>query len=105
MRWARDVAFPKLVELVELNKYAEGMDLAEQIQQVLPDDPKLKKLLPEMSRLYRVETVPPGAHRRGEAVRRSRRRVAFAGDDARSPPSGSPSGSTSGASPCPGTRR
>jgi eukaryotic-like serine/threonine-protein kinase len=61
VRWARDVAFPKLVELVELNKYPEAMALAEQIQQVLPDDPKLKKLLPEMSRLYRVETVPPGA--------------------------------------------
>ena len=61
VRWARDVAFPKLVELVELNKYAEGMALAEQIQRVLPDDPKLKKLLPEMSRLYRVETSPPGA--------------------------------------------
>ena len=61
VRWARDVAFPKLLELVELNKYAEGMDLARQIQQVLPEDPKLKKLLPDISRLYRVETVPPGA--------------------------------------------
>ncbi len=59
VRWARDVAFPKLVELVELNKYPEAMALAEQIQQVLPDDPKLKKLLPEMSRLYRVETARP----------------------------------------------
>ncbi|MGZ6131550.1 MAG: protein kinase domain-containing protein [Myxococcaceae bacterium] len=61
VRWARDVAFPKLVELVELNKYAEGMALAGQIQQILPDDPKLKKLLPEMSRLYRVESSPSGA--------------------------------------------
>ncbi len=61
VRWARDVAFPKLVELVELNKYPEAMALAEQLQDILPGDPKLKKLLPEMSRLYTVETSPPGA--------------------------------------------
>ena len=53
--------FPKLVELVELNKYSEAMALAQQMQQVLPDDPKLRKLLPEFSRLYNVETSPPGA--------------------------------------------
>ena len=61
VRWARDVAMPKLGDLVELNKYPEAMELAEQVQEVLPDDPKLKKLLPEMSRLFTVETTPPGA--------------------------------------------
>ena len=61
MRWARDVALPKVVELVELSKYPEAMALAEQVQAVLPGDPKLGKLLPEMSRLYSVETTPPGA--------------------------------------------
>ena len=61
IRWARDVAFPKLVELAELNKYPEAMSLAVQVQAVLPDDPKLKKLLPEISRLFSVETTPPGA--------------------------------------------
>jgi eukaryotic-like serine/threonine-protein kinase len=61
VRWARDVGFPRVVELVELNKYPEAMALAEQVQAVLPDDPKLRKLLPEMSRLYSVETTPPGA--------------------------------------------
>jgi eukaryotic-like serine/threonine-protein kinase len=61
VRWAHDVAFPRLVELVELNKYSEAMALALQVQQVLPDDPKLRKLLPEFSRLYNLETSPPGA--------------------------------------------
>jgi eukaryotic-like serine/threonine-protein kinase len=61
VRWARDVALPKVAELVELNKYPEAMALAEQVQAVLPDDPKLRKLLPDMSRLYSVETTPPGA--------------------------------------------
>jgi len=61
VRWARDFALPKVAELVELNKYPEAMALAEQVQAVLPDDPKLKKLLPEMSRLVTVETTPPGA--------------------------------------------
>ncbi len=61
VRWARDVGFPRAVELVELNKYPEAMAVAEQIQAILPDDPKLRKLLPEMSRLYSVETTPPGA--------------------------------------------
>jgi formylglycine-generating enzyme required for sulfatase activity/dienelactone hydrolase len=61
VRWARDVGFPRVVELVELSKYPEAMAVAEKIQAVLPEDPKLRKLLPEMSRLYSVETTPPGA--------------------------------------------
>ena len=61
VRWARDVAFPRLSELIELNRYPEAMALAEEVQQVLPDDPKLRKLFPDFSRLYGVETTPPGA--------------------------------------------
>jgi len=61
VRWARDVALPRVAELVELNKYPEAMALAEQVQAVLPEDPKLRKLLPEMSRLVSVETTPAGA--------------------------------------------
>ena len=61
VRWARDIALPRVAELVELNKYPEAMALAEQVQAVLPADPKLKKLLPEMSRLVTVETTPSGA--------------------------------------------
>jgi len=61
VRWARDVTFPKLVELVELNKYPEAMVLAEQLQQVIPEDARLQKLLPDMSRVFNVETTPPEA--------------------------------------------
>ena len=60
-RWARDVAMPKLVELVELNKYPEAMALAEQVQQVIPGDARLQKMLPDMSRAFNVDTNPPGA--------------------------------------------
>jgi formylglycine-generating enzyme required for sulfatase activity/dienelactone hydrolase/tRNA A-37 threonylcarbamoyl transferase component Bud32 len=61
VRWARDVALPKLVELADLNKYPEATALAEQIQGILPDEPRLRKLLPEVSRLITVETTPSGA--------------------------------------------
>lgn len=60
-RWARDEALPKISELVDLNRYSEALELATQVQQILPTDPKLQKLLPEMSRLFSVETTPPGA--------------------------------------------
>ena len=61
VRWARDEGLTKLAELVELNRYADALALAEQLQTVIPADVRLQKLLPEMSRVFNVETSPPGA--------------------------------------------
>jgi formylglycine-generating enzyme required for sulfatase activity/dienelactone hydrolase/tRNA A-37 threonylcarbamoyl transferase component Bud32 len=61
LRWARDEGIPKLAELVELNRYTDALALAEELQKVIPGDARLQKMLPEMSRVFNVETTPAGA--------------------------------------------
>jgi formylglycine-generating enzyme required for sulfatase activity/dienelactone hydrolase/tRNA A-37 threonylcarbamoyl transferase component Bud32 len=61
IRWARDEALPQVAELVELNRYPEAVGLAEKVEQVVPRNPRLLKLWPEMARLFTVETSPEGA--------------------------------------------
>ncbi|TMA28552.1 MAG: hypothetical protein E6J78_05390 [Deltaproteobacteria bacterium] len=61
MRWARRQAIPQIAELVEKNRYPDAFALAEKVEQMMPGDPMLDKLWPEMSRQMRVETDPPGA--------------------------------------------
>ncbi|HXX32770.1 MAG TPA: bifunctional serine/threonine-protein kinase/formylglycine-generating enzyme family protein [Myxococcaceae bacterium] len=61
IRWAVDEALPQVAELVELNRYPAAVALAEKVEQVVPRDPRLLKLWPEMSRLFTVETAPEGA--------------------------------------------
>src|SRR5216684_439498 len=52
---------PQIADLVERGRYADGFRLAEQAEQVIPEDPQLLKLWPELSREIRIETTPPGA--------------------------------------------
>jgi hypothetical protein len=61
IRGAVDEALPQVAELVELNKYPAAVALAGKVEQVVPMDPRLLKLWPEMSRLFAVETSPAGA--------------------------------------------
>jgi len=61
VRWALQDALPRVVELADRSRYAEAFALAEQIAQVVPEDRRLAKLWPELSRLYTIETSPPGA--------------------------------------------
>jgi formylglycine-generating enzyme required for sulfatase activity/dienelactone hydrolase/tRNA A-37 threonylcarbamoyl transferase component Bud32 len=61
VRWARDEALPQIAELVELSKYSAAVALAEKVEQVIPRDPRLLKLWPEMARVFTVETSPEGA--------------------------------------------
>src|SRR5262249_57023277 len=57
---ASDVALPRLAELVELNQYTDALALAQQLEQILTGDVRVRKLLPDMSRVFDVTTTPPG---------------------------------------------
>jgi eukaryotic-like serine/threonine-protein kinase len=61
VRWAREEALPQIGELVERSKYSAAFTLAEQVERVVPEDPRLLKLWPSMSRLVTIETTPEGA--------------------------------------------
>jgi formylglycine-generating enzyme required for sulfatase activity/dienelactone hydrolase len=61
VRWALERALPQIGELVEQSKYSAAFALAEQVERVVPDDPRLLKLWPAMSRLVTIETTPAGA--------------------------------------------
>jgi hypothetical protein len=61
IRWALEEGLPQVAELVEQNNYPAAVALAEQVEQVIPRNPRLLQLWPEMSRLQDVETVPDGA--------------------------------------------
>lgn len=47
--------------LIEKGAYVAAFDLARRAEPILPGDPQLAKLWPEMTRVISVETEPPGA--------------------------------------------
>ena len=61
LRWAHEQAIPRIAELVEKGRYSEAFALGVEAEKVVPTDPRLTKLWPEMSRDYNVETTPGGA--------------------------------------------
>jgi eukaryotic-like serine/threonine-protein kinase len=68
VRWARQVAIPRIVELVaagrmtsDESKFAEAFALAREAEHVLPADSKLTALWPEFSRQVTITSDPPGA--------------------------------------------
>jgi len=61
VRWALEEGLPQIRELVERSKYSAAFSLAEQVERVVPDDPRLTKLWPALSRLVTIETTPEGA--------------------------------------------
>jgi predicted esterase/predicted Ser/Thr protein kinase len=61
IRWARDVAIPEIRKLVEDQQLAAAFRLAEQAEIVIPRDPSLLELLPQVERDFSFQTIPPGA--------------------------------------------
>jgi eukaryotic-like serine/threonine-protein kinase len=61
VRWALEQALPRIEHLVEQNKYSAAFALAVEIERLVPDDPRLARIWPAVSRLVSVETVPDGA--------------------------------------------
>ena len=60
-RWARNEALPEIARLAEKGQYIAACDLAGQAEQIIPNDPLLAKLWPQISRLVSIQTTPPGA--------------------------------------------
>jgi hypothetical protein len=105
VRWARDIALPRVAELVELNKYPEAMALAEQVQTVLPEVSEAQEAPSGDVAAGQRGDDAGRRDRRGEAVRLAGHRMAATRGVPRSARSASPSGSICGASPRQGTSR
>ena len=61
IRWALQTALPRAVALAEQGKYPAALALATDVERIVPGDPRLRELWPEISRLVTIETVPTGA--------------------------------------------
>jgi eukaryotic-like serine/threonine-protein kinase len=61
VRWARLTAIPEITKLIEEEKYGDAFGLASQAQLIIPKDPVLADLWPQMSTEVSIETEPAGA--------------------------------------------
>jgi len=61
IRWARDTAVPEISKLVDEQNFAAAFRLAEKARKIIPNDPQLEEVLPQVERDMSFHTVPPGA--------------------------------------------
>jgi len=61
IRWARDVAVPEIRKLVDAQQFAGAFRLAQKAEKIIPKEPQLMELLPQVERDFSFQTVPPGA--------------------------------------------
>jgi serine/threonine protein kinase/dienelactone hydrolase len=60
-RWARTVALPEISRLYDAGKLNDAYALAAKIENLIPDDPSLARVWPQISYRISIETTPPGA--------------------------------------------
>ncbi len=61
IRWARETVIPEIIRLTGKGEYDAAFLLARQAEQVIPNDPALLKLWPDISLEISVHTNPGGA--------------------------------------------
>jgi dienelactone hydrolase len=61
VRWARLTAIPEVTKLIDQEKWSAAFDLARQAEFIIPKDPVLLGLWPQMSTEVTIETNPAGA--------------------------------------------
>lgn len=65
VHWARGVALPEIERMIEENDVWRNLSapyrLAEKVEEIIPDDPKLAELFSKCSLKINVRTDPPGA--------------------------------------------
>jgi formylglycine-generating enzyme required for sulfatase activity/dienelactone hydrolase len=61
IRWAREVALPKISQLADEGKFGDAYALAVRAEKVVPDDPALVKLWPVISYTMNLDSTPEGA--------------------------------------------
>ena len=60
-RWAREEALPQVMRLIEENRLVAAFGLAMEASDIIPDDPILEGLWPQMSFPASLQTEPSGA--------------------------------------------
>jgi serine/threonine protein kinase/formylglycine-generating enzyme required for sulfatase activity/dienelactone hydrolase len=60
-RWARDEALPEIKRLLDADQYSPAFVLAGRVEQIIPNDPTLVALWPQISRTMSFTTTPEGA--------------------------------------------
>jgi eukaryotic-like serine/threonine-protein kinase len=60
IHWAREQAIPEIIELTQSN-YPAAFALAEEAEKYIPNEPRLARLWPDMSRPVTIHTTPEGA--------------------------------------------
>jgi formylglycine-generating enzyme required for sulfatase activity/dienelactone hydrolase len=61
VRWAHNVAIPRVLDLASNQEYEAAFDLASEAERYLPGDPVLQQVWPEIAYERSIETTPPGA--------------------------------------------
>lgn len=61
IRWARKEALPEILRLVDRDEYVKAFGLAREAKKIIPSDPVLLRLWPEMSTTVSIHTSPPDA--------------------------------------------
>ena len=61
VQWAKSVALPEIVKLIEQQDYRAAFSLAQRARQYIPKDPALTELWPRICREYSITTTPVGA--------------------------------------------
>lgn len=61
IRWARNLALPEIARLAESEQYAEAVGLARRAEKIIPADPILAKMWPQISNEVSIQSEPPGA--------------------------------------------
>ena len=61
IRWARTVALPEISRLYDAGKLNDAYAVAVKIENLIPDDPSLAKVWPQISYHISIDTTPPGA--------------------------------------------
>ncbi|MEN8144761.1 MAG: bifunctional serine/threonine-protein kinase/formylglycine-generating enzyme family protein, partial [Gemmatimonadota bacterium] len=60
-RWAREEAIPRLIEMTNAGDYVAAFQLAARVEEVLPEEPTLATLWPQVSRYTGLRSEPAGA--------------------------------------------
>jgi formylglycine-generating enzyme required for sulfatase activity len=61
IHWAREQAIPEIIELTQKSNYPAAFALAEEAEKYIPNEPRLARLWPDMSRRVTIHTTPEGA--------------------------------------------
>ena len=104
INWAHD-QIPAIEAHIQAQRYHQAFDLLQQVEAILPEDPRLAGLRTECSWELTIHHGPARGDGLPQAPRRLRRRVGSGWGSRRSITSVWPSGSTTGSSRSPATRR